>query len=375
MKRIALFFILPLFTLISYGQEPDSTLTLLFAGDIMGHDGQIASAYNDSTKSYSYDKVFTYISPVISNADLAIGNLEVTLAGPPYKGYPAFSSPDDLAAACKRAGFDILVTANNHSADKGPRGIKRTINVLDSLNILHTGTWKNNTERDTLSPLIIEKKGIRIALLNYTYGTNGIIVPPPSVVSYIDTARIASDIKKAHSDNAHLVIVFIHWGTEYDSLPSPEQKRTAASVFRNGADIIIGSHPHVLQPVIADVSDDGLKHPLVWSMGNFVSNQRQRRRDGGAMISLRISKKDEKIIIEEAGYILTWVFVPNEKGKRQFYILPCSEFENNPAFFYYQPNYQTMKTFINDARRLMNNMSHGFYELVKVDDDWIPLAH
>lgn len=374
MSRITFSFFLFLAVITCYGQEQDSTLTLLFAGDIMGHDGQISSAFDVTTKSYSYDNVFKYISPVISSADLAIGNLEVTLAGPPYKGYPAFSSPDELAASCKKAGFDILVTANNHSADKGPRGIKRTINVLDSLIIPHTGTWMNSTERDTLSPLIVERKGIRLALLNYTYGTNGIVVPPPAIVSYIDTSRIATDIKKAHDKNADLVIVFIHWGIEYDTLPSYAQKRVAASVFRSGADIIIGSHPHVLQPMTATVSTEGLKNTLVWSMGNFISNQRQRRRDGGAMVLLNISKENEKTTVNDAGYILTWVFVPNENGKRQFYILPCSEFEDKPGFFPYPVNYQTMKVFINDSRRLMNNMNLGFSELVKAGDDWIPLA-
>ncbi|MCJ7821403.1 MAG: CapA family protein, partial [Bacteroidales bacterium] len=161
------------------GQQADSTLTVLFAGDIMGHDMQIASAYDDSTGAYSYESVFKYIRPVIGGADLAFGNLEVTLGGSPYKGYPAFSSPDVLALACKNAGFDVLATANNHSADRGPKGIARTIRVLDSLAIKHTGTWLSSEARDTLNPLVISEKGIDVALLNYTYGTNGIVVPPP----------------------------------------------------------------------------------------------------------------------------------------------------------------------------------------------------
>jgi len=375
MKRVIISITLLLFVMICYGQEQDSTLSLIFTGDIMGHDGQIASAYNESTKSYSYDKVFKYIAPVISSADLAIGNLEVTLAGPPYIGYPAFSSPDELAVAVKKAGFDILVTANNHCADKGPRGLKRTIKVLDSLDIPHTGTWKNSAERDALSPLIIEKKGIRLALLNYTYGTNGIVVPPPSEVAYIDTNRMKSDIKRAHDKNADLIIVVIHWGTEYDSLPDYSQKRTAASLFRNGADVVIGSHPHVLQPMAGKASADGVQNPLVWSMGNFVSNQRTRGRDGGAMIKLNISKNRNRTVVTDAGYILTWVYLPNENGKRQFYILPCSEFEDKPDFFAYPFNYQTMKLFINDSRRLMEEMTTGFNELVKVENEWVPVSH
>jgi len=366
------FLLVSLSTLVCSGQEKDSTLTILFSGDIMGHEGQIASAYDKATNTYSYDNVFRYIKPVISEADLAIGNLEVTLAGPPYTGYPVFSSPDELAAACKRAGFDILVNANNHSADKGPRGIKRTIKVLDSLNIPHTGTYVNDAARDTLSPLIIDKKGIRIALLNYTFGTNGIVVPPPAVVSYIDTIRIASDIRKAKAKNSDLVIVFIHWGTEYDSIPSAGQKKTAASIFRNGADVIIGSHPHVLQPMIANVTPDGLDKILVWSLGNFVSYQRQRRSDGGAMVRIEVSKTGGKTVVKDAGYILTWVFVPNENGKRQFYILPCSEIEDNPSFFQYPFNYNEMMLFLKDSRRLLYKNNHGFNELIKAGDTWIP---
>ncbi|MFN2312938.1 MAG: CapA family protein, partial [Bacteroidales bacterium] len=239
-------------SVLTAGQVPDTVLTLLFAGDIMGHDGQIAAALNDSTGKYEYDSVFKYISPVISAADVAIGNLEVTLGGAPYKGYPAFSSPDALAVACRNAGFDILVTANNHSADRGTKGLVRTIRVLDSLGIAHTGTWVSGEARDSLSPLMICHDSIRLALLAYTYGTNGIIVPPPATVSYIDTVRAAADIRKSFDSGADRTVIFIHWGTEYDTLPDKNQKKTAAALLRSGADIVIGSHPHVLQPMTAE---------------------------------------------------------------------------------------------------------------------------
>ena len=266
------------------GQDSDSVLTLLFTGDIMGHDGQLASARNDSSGIYEYDSVFRHIAPFISSVDVATGNLEVTLGGPPYKGYPAFSSPDELAAACRNAGFDILGTANNHSADRGPRGIFRTIRVLDSLGIRHTGTWISPEERNIISPLMVCHDNLRIALLAYTYGTNGIVVPPPATVAYIDTVRAAADIRRAEWLDADLNVIFIHWGIEYDTLPSAEQKKTAAALRRAGADIIIGSHPHVVQPVEAEQDTAAILHPVVWSMGNFVSNQRTRRRDGGLMI-------------------------------------------------------------------------------------------
>lgn len=356
------------------GQTTDSRLSLLFTGDIMGHDMQIASAFDEKTGTYSYDSVFKYISPVINEADFAIGNLEVTLGGSPYKGYPAFSSPDALASACRNAGFDVLVTANNHSADRGPRGIARTIRVLDSLKIPHTGTWISSSSRDSLTPLIISKNDIRVALLNYTYGTNGIVVPPPRIVSYIDTLRIKTDIATSREKGADFVIVFIHWGTEYDSLPSKAQKQAAGAIMRGGADIIIGSHPHVLQPMTSSADTNGLKNPIVWSMGNFLSNQRQRRSDGGAIIRLELSRQNGRVNISDAGYILTWVYTPNEAGRRKFYILPCSVYEDQPGFFQSSYNYEVMKTFLRDSRRLLYNSNTGFNELVSAGDMWIQVT-
>jgi poly-gamma-glutamate capsule biosynthesis protein CapA/YwtB (metallophosphatase superfamily) len=353
------------------GQETDSTLTILFTGDIMGHDMQIASAYNDSTGTWSYDSVFKYVSPVISAADIAVGNLEVTLGGTPFKGYPAFSSPDALAAACMNAGFDILSTANNHAADRGSGGIIRTLRVLDSLQIRHTGTWADSTARDTLSPLVVMEKGITIALLSYTYGTNGIVVAPPALVSYIDTLRIGSDISMAKKHGADPVVIFVHWGTEYDTLPDRQQIMTADAMLRSGADMIIGSHPHVLQPMIMKEDSTGRSRPVVWSMGNLVSNQRLLRRDGGAMIVIEITRKEGRTCITDAGYILTWVYTPVEHGKRMFYILPCSQYENAPGFFSSSSDFDSMTLFLKIARRLLQSQNAGFSELVYSDGMWI----
>jgi poly-gamma-glutamate synthesis protein (capsule biosynthesis protein) len=351
-------------------QESDSVLTLLFSGDIMGHDGQLASARNDSTGEYEYDSVFRHIAPFISAADVAIGNLEVTLGGAPYRGYPAFSSPDELAVACRNAGFDILGTANNHSADRGSRGIFRTVRVLDSLDIRHTGTWRSQEERDIISPLMICHDSLRIALLAYTYGTNGIVVPPPATVAYIDTMRAGADIRRAEWLDADLTVVFIHWGIEYDTLPSAEQKKTAAALLRAGADVIIGSHPHVVQPVTAEADSSGIENPVVWSMGNFVSNQRTRRRDGGLMIRLDIAADRKAPVITDAGYVLTWVYTPVENGKERFYILPCAEFEKKPEFFQSPEDYNAMMLYIRDARRLLDTHGKGFREMTLTDGKW-----
>lgn len=356
------------------GQERDSVLTLLFAGDIMGHDGQIASAWDDSTGAYAYDTVFSYVAPLLEGVDVAIGNLEVTLGGPPFRGYPAFSSPDELAVACQNAGFDILGTANNHSADRGSRGIFRTIRVLDSLGIRHTGTWISPESRDSLTPLMIGHESMRVALLAYTYGTNGITVPPPATVAYIDTVRAAAEIRRAKCLGADQTVIFIHWGIEYDTIASREQKLIASALQRSGADIVIGSHPHVLQPMNADTDSAGFSNPVVWSMGNFVSNQRTRRRDGGAMIRLDITARGDTTFISDAGYVLTWVYTPVEQGKKKFYILPCAEFEKRPEFFQSSEHYDAMMTYISDARRLLDNLNTGFRETAFLDGNWVTVA-
>jgi hypothetical protein len=164
--------------------------------------------------------------------------------------------------------------------------------------------------------------------------------------------------------------VSVHWGTEYDTLPSAEQKLLAAAMFRSGADIIIGSHPHVIQPMTASVDSTGLTRPVVWSMGNFVSNQRQQRRDGGAMICLELTKRGDRVFITEAGYILTWVYTPSENGKRRFFILPCSEYEDSSEFFRSSSDYNSMMIFVSDARRLLNSQNTGFGEVISAFDMW-----
>jgi hypothetical protein len=218
--------------------EKHDTISFLFTGDIMGHDEQIWSAENRENHTYNYDDVFKYITPVISEADFAIGNFEVTLGGPPYTGYPQFSSPAALAAAVKNAGFDYLVTANNHSADRGRKGIGGTIFRLDSLGIPHTGTFASQSARDSLYPLMFNCRGTSIALLNYTYGTNGIKVAEPVIVNLLDKNTITADVARAKEKSADLIILFLHWGTEYDTIPSKTQVDLTNYFFSIGVDMV-----------------------------------------------------------------------------------------------------------------------------------------
>ncbi|MFZ2338955.1 MAG: CapA family protein [Bacteroidales bacterium] len=347
-------------------------LSLLFIGDIMGHDEQIASAWNSETGNYEYDDVFRYVRDEISEADIAVANLEVTLGGSPYKGYPAFSSPASLASACMNAGIDVLATANNHSVDRGKKGILNTIRRLDSLGIRHTGTFADSISRDTLSPMIIERNGISVALLNYTYGTNGLKIPSPTIVNMLDTNLIASDISKAKALKPDVIIPFVHWGIEYDTLPSAEQTRLAGFFFNKGADLVIGSHPHVLQQMEWTLADSCRNDRIVvYSLGNYVSNQRTIRRDGGAMVRIELEKTDSLTAVSRAGYYLTWVHTPVEDGKRRFYVLPCSVFENKPEHFTRPSDYQKMKLFIRNSRNLLNSGNPGIKEIIHSEEGWI----
>jgi len=309
---------------LAFPQE--SRLKLVFTGDIMGHDSQIASALATGEAGYDYKPCFENLRPYLQEADLVIGNLEVTFAGSPYKGYPAFSSPDELADALKWAGFDILVNANNHALDRGRKGLDRTIEVLDQKEIIQTGTFRDQASRLSYYPLIMEKKGIRIALLNYTYGTNGIKDRPPAIVNRIDRTQISEDLEKAKTAQPDFILVSIHWGQEYQLSESSRQQELAAFLFELGADAVIGSHPHVVQPV----RGSGSGNLVAYSMGNLISNQRKRYRDGGILFELVLSKNkadagDISIReIESYGYLPVWVWKPNTKKGTRFTLVPAN---------------------------------------------------
>ncbi len=347
-------------------------ISLLFIGDIMGHDEQIWSAENREDHTYNYDDVFAYVKDAISEADVAIANFEVTLGGQPYTGYPQFSSPVGLAVACAGAGIDFFVTANNHAADRGKKGIISTINRLDSLGIPHTGTFPDLHQRDSLYPAIIEKNGFSLALLNYTYGTNGIKVSPPAIVNYLDKTLITSDIEKAKSKNPDAVILFLHWGTEYDTIPSISQTELAEYFFSKGVDLIIGSHPHVMQKMIwSKKSTDTKDRIVVYSLGNFVSNQRRPKTDGGAMVRIELENKDDTTYVTNAGYYLTWVYTPIREYRKKFFILPCSQFENSSDFFEKPADYLKMKSFIRSSRKFLYDQNVNISEFIFSGNDWI----
>jgi len=350
-------YLIVIFSFLSYtvvSAQDTTRLSLLFAGDIMGHDSQIASAYDAVNHKYDYTSCFRFVKPYIESADLALGNLEVTLAGTPYKGYPQFSSPDELAVALKDMGFDILVTANNHCVDRGKKGLERTIAMLDSFNIPHTGTFIDEVNRLNDYPLLVEKNGFKLSLLNYTYGTNGLPVYKPNIVNTLDTATMRKDLLKARSQNPDAIIVFTHWGAEYQSLPSKQLKDLTEFCFKHGAKLVIGAHPHVIQPMEWRKDKDQF---VAYSLGNFVSGQRKRYTDGGALAYVELEKITYKpdsalTTIDSAGYYLEWVYRTVDSHKN-YYVVPASKFETDSIPFVKDVTSKTAcELFLNDSRAL-----------------------
>ena len=296
------------------------TVTLLIAGDLMQHGPQVHAALQ-ADGTYDYSDVFARVKPEISRADIAIANFEVTLAGPPYKGYPTFSAPDEYLQASIDAGFDVLTTCNNHSCDTREKGLGRTIEKMEETGIQHLGTYRNQAERDSLYPFIIEKNDIRIAILNFTYGTNGIPVPKPYIVNTIDTLQIAADIQKAKALHPDVIIALPHWGIEYAQLPSTEQKQLVDWLLQKGVDHIIGGHPHVVQPFeVRTINNEN--HLVAYSLGNYVSNQSKPNTDGGAMINITLTKQNGHTWLTDCSYSLTWVSRPVVSGNKNYRIYP-----------------------------------------------------
>jgi poly-gamma-glutamate capsule biosynthesis protein CapA/YwtB (metallophosphatase superfamily) len=356
---------------VSFSQK--EALQLLFVGDVMQHDGQIAAAHNKKSDSYNYKDCFKFVKPIISQADIAVANLEVTHAGKPYKGYPQFSAPPELSEAIVDAGFNVIITANNHSCDGGAKGVVKTLDVLDRIGVAHTGTFRNKKERDENYPLVVEKKGYKIAILNYTYGTNGLTVPAPLIINYIDSATMKADFEKAKKMGVDYIVCTLHWGEEYKTLPNAYQKKWEDFCYKHGADMVIGSHPHVLQPV-EKKEIQGKDKLTAWSLGNFISNQRDRYKDGGMILRANIQEVDKQIKIKEVDYLFTWVFPRQEGHTKPFYILPDFAYNQYKSEFLSAANVSQMKTFYQDSRALFSQHSKNVSEfLVSSHEEWTNL--
>lgn len=333
-----------------------ATITLLFAGDLMQHQGQIDAARSGS--KYDYTDCFQHVKKEISGADVAIANLEVTIGGKPYNGYPAFSAPDEYLGSIKEAGFDILLTANNHCLDRGRKGLERTIKMLDSLSVDYLGTYVNQEERSEKYPYLIEKNGFRIALLNYTYGTNGIPVTTPNVVNLIDKKVMEADIEQAKSMQPDVIIANMHWGNEYEFMPSKQQTELAEWLLSKGVNHIIGSHPHVVQPMEFRTDSISNKQNLVvYSLGNFISNMSKRGTDGGLMVKMTL-EKDSTTRVAECGYSMVWTARPAISGKKNYILYPI----NFPSDSLNQNTRNKLNIFMKDSQMLFEKQNIGIKE-------------
>ncbi len=334
---------------------------ILLVGDVMQHLTQLNAARTPDG-SYDYTECFRHVKPLFDSADLVIANLETTITYTGrYRGYPMFASPPELVYALREAGVDVAVTANNHSCDRGATGIRHTLMALDSAGILHTGTQGDTLASGSSAPLCLESGGIRIALLSYTEWTNGLPVPKGTHVNLIDTTRIARDLASLAPRNPDCIIVYYHWGEEYRRYPSRAQRELAEWTHRHGADLVVGSHPHVIQPFEAILrADSSLCGATFYSLGNFVSNQRERHTDGGVAVWVEIERRDSLPITYRFSHQLTWVHTPWREGHVRHTILPGSVAD---TLLREHPEAWRLQRFLTDSRQLLSGDTLHFREI------------
>jgi poly-gamma-glutamate synthesis protein (capsule biosynthesis protein) len=280
--------------------------------------------------------------------------LEVPLAGKPYSGYPNFSSPDALLDGLKNAGYDIMLTANNHVVDRGKQGLVRTIKTIKSRNLLHAGSYIDEIQRDSLYPIILEQKGIRIAFLNCTYGSNGIAVVAPNRVNYLDTTEIKKDIQKAKSKNVDFIVMNVHWGSEYELTGNTAQKMYADFFIRNGINLVVGSHPHVVQNAEIQYNNDSIPIPVFYSLGNSISNQRKPHTDGGIILKVVIGSQNKRIL--NTTYMPVYVHKGILSAVYQYHLVPTPLFLNDST--YYQINSKDRNSLIYFDRETRKRISN-----------------
>ena len=342
-------------------QPQKQHMTLIFTGDLMQHLPQVYAAQQQDG-SMDYTACFSRLKGYFAGADFVVANLETTLGEPPYSGYPQFRSPIALAEAMRRVGIDVAVLANNHVCDRGGVGIRSTLDALDRTGVRHTGAWADTVPVDN-HPLWLEKGPFRVALFNYTYGTNGIPVPRGCFVNGIDTLRMGRDIAEARQSGASHVVGLLHWGKEYEAIPDRVQRSLSEFCRRAGAEIVIGSHPHVVQALEADTDSSGrIVGVTAYSLGNFVSNQRKPGTDGGISVRIGLTLSEDMKTTEYAPeYLIHWTAITRDRKSRSGYryeIVPAYAEETLPEEL--RPG---LNRFVDRTRRYMSRYNSGFREI------------
>lgn len=282
----------------------DETISILTLGDNLLHMPVVNSGkLADGT--YNYSHLFEKLQPSIKNADLAVICQETVFGGEKfgYSGYPLFNSPTDMGKSLVDEGFDVVLHASNHVLDKWAEGIENTLEFWESYPQM-TVLGINESEEEKQKVDFVDIKGVRLALLNYTYGTNGLVLPKGKeyLVNYIDEEKIQKDVSFAEI-NSDFTIAFMHWGTEYSSKPDNFQKNLARKMCEWGVDLIIGSHPHVIEPVEWIEAENGNKMLVYYSLGNFVSRQKEVRNLLGGLADVKLSFDGETVKIKEHKFV------------------------------------------------------------------------
>ena len=334
--------------------RPDVTFTLTAIGDIMCHNTQYWDAYQKETDTYDFSYVFENVKDYIAAGDISIANIETSFAGKDrgYSNYPVFNSPDELARDVKATGLDIITTAGNHCLDMGYSGLSRTIDVLKNNGIEQLGTYKSQEERDTV--FIKDVKGVKIAFIDYTYGTNGIPVPSGKeyCVNLIDKNLIKKDIESAKSQNVDMIVACMHWGDEYKTKANKEQEDLADFLFKNGVNVIIGNHPHVLEQMekrtvtLEDgTTQDGF---VIFACGNFICDQNAENTRNSIILNLDITRhSDGKVTVDKANYIPIYMYKGTPGKLRRMKVLDIEKsianYENGTDNSIGQSTYNDLK--------------------------------
>lgn len=343
--------------------KEDTNIKMAVIGDIMCHNSQYKDAYDSKNNTYDFSYVFSDIKEYISSADIAIGNLETTFAGKErgYSNYPRFNTPEQLATNLKDFGIDVVSTANNHCMDTNYTGLVSTLKYLDEAGISHTGT--NETEEQQNQILVKDVKGVKIAFLSFTYGTNGITIPVDKsfAVNLIDEDLILRQIKLAKEQNPDLICVSMHWGIEYQLKQNQEQEKLKDLLFNNGVDIILGSHPHVLQPMKNETItlDDGSTKDcfVIYSLGNFMSGQTKENTRSSVILNIDITKSGEtgKTKLNKVEYIPIYMYKSPTARVHKYKILDIektlSNFESGIDKTIGQTTYTNLKNELNKIRK------------------------
>ena len=320
---------------IEIGKDQPRVITIAAAGDLMMHQRQLKVA-RQKDGSYDFSGYFTQIAPYLNSADLSFANLETTLLGKNYSGYPQFCAPDSYLDAVKAAGFDVLTTANNHCLDTGLPGLIRTIDTVRARGFYQTGTYKS--PEDFQKPLIIEANGIKVGVIAYTHGVGRENTVSPAVYSYSvrvwRKADYQKDVQACRDAGAQIVIACVHWGKEFSKAPVEEVRTAAKKMLEAGVDVILGSHPHVVQPIEIMEADraDGTKArcAVAYSLGNFISNQRSEYTCCGIVFRLTLQEDEQgRFQIKQMGYVPT--YVNRDKNYKGYRVLPIAEYILDPS--------------------------------------------